>query len=429
MFSRQLFHRKPKFARAGLCLLVTSAATCAGLVPVASAAPAAPAQAPSNLSTKLAGRTVFLDPGHQGSGTDLSRPVNNGYGGTKACQTTGMTALGGMPEHTINWKVANLVKQSLEMLGARVVLSRQDDTGWGGCVDERAAAANRSGADVAISIHADGAPAQDRGFHLIIPKLPVPDAKASQVQAGPGLVATKAVRDAYKRAGFPEATYAGTVDGLQTRSDIAGPALTEVPDVFIEMGNGANKADAADLTSNEGEIKHALAITTGLVTYLLGATPSNPAGTRADAPATQPNAAPAVNDSGNGQQNAAPAVNSAPTPDSTTPAAPQQNMPGEYTPGAAQPQTAPGATPQAQAGTAPQAGATPGTQTQPGTTNSTDPNSAASTLVTSAIQLLAPLATALGLGDVANSELVNLAYTLVSTLIGAAGNAASALTK
>ncbi len=425
MFSRQLFYRKPKFVGAGLCLVVATAAACAGLVPTASAAPAAPAQAPSNLSSKLTGKTIFLDPGHQGSGQNLSRPVNDGYGGTKECQTTGMTAVDGTPEHTINWKVANLVKQSLEVLGARVVLSRQDDTGWGGCVDERAAAANRSGADVAISIHADSAPAQEHGFHLIIPKLPVPDAKAAQVQATAGLAASRSVRDAYKRAGFTAANYAGAVDGMQTRSDIAGPALTEVPDVFIEMGNGANKDDAAQLVSNEGQIKHAIAITTGLVTYLLGSVPS---GSAAAVPIPRSNAAPAAND-GSAPQNATPAVNSAPAP--TASAVPQQSTPDTGTPGAAQPRSAPGAAPQSQTSPSatPQAGTGPGARTQPGTTNSTDPNSAANTLITAAIQLLAPLATSLGLGDVANSELVNLAYTLVSTLIGAAGNAAATFTK
>lgn|GEM_PF-817300 len=438
MFSRQLFYRTPNIVRAGMCLVVTAAATTAGIAPVAYADPPAQAPAASGMSTKLAGKTVFLDPGHQGPNhtENLTRPVSDGRGGTKDCQTTGMTALDGTPEHTINWKVASLVKQSLEALGARVVLSRQDDTGWGGCVDERAAAANRSGADVAISIHADGAPAQDRGFHMIIPQLPAPDAKATQVQGGPGLVATKAVRDAYVKAGFPEATYAGAVDGLQTRSDIAGPALTEVPDVFIEMGNGANKDDAAQLVSNDGQIKHAIAITTGLVSYLLGGVPAPTGSAESRVAAPLP-----------GQPNAVPAANTAPgavqglAQDPATPAVPGQNAPSAYTPGA---QTAPGTTPQT--GTYPGATGTspgtytspgttntspgtytgPGTQTQPGTSDSTDPNSAMVTLITTAIKLLAPLAKAIGVGDLANSELINLAYTLVSTLIGAAGNAATA---
>ncbi|KZM70074.1 N-acetylmuramoyl-L-alanine amidase [Nocardia terpenica] len=258
-----------------LCVAATAAAvaTTAGLHPAMSlAAPATP-----EVSTKLAGKTVFLDPGHQGPNhtEDMNRQVANGYGGTKPCQTTGMTTVHGVPEHTVNWNVAQLVKQSLETLGARVVLSRQDDTGWGGCVDERAAAANRSGADVAISIHADSAPAQDHGFHFIVPQLPTADEKASQVQSGAGLAATKAVRDAYRTAGFTPADYAGAVDGLMPRNDIAGPALTEVPDVFVEMGNGANADDATALENQDGQIRHAIAITTGLASYLLGA-PSQP---------------------------------------------------------------------------------------------------------------------------------------------------------
>jgi N-acetylmuramoyl-L-alanine amidase len=276
---------------AGLRLAATAALPAliatAGTPTAALAAPVEP-----DMSTKLAGRTVFIDPGHQGPDhtENLDRPVTDGRGGTKPCQTTGMTSLNGVPEHTINWNVAQLVEQSLEALGARVVLSRRDDTGWGGCIDERAAAANRSGADVAISIHADGAPAADRGFHLIVPQLPVLDAKAGLIQSGPGLAATTAVRDAYLRAGFPAATYAGTVDGLQTRADIAGPALTEVPDVFIEMGNGANPDDAELLESPDGQLKHAIAITTGLVGYLLGTATAPASGSAGQAGA--PNAAP-----------------------------------------------------------------------------------------------------------------------------------------
>jgi N-acetylmuramoyl-L-alanine amidase len=424
VFSRQLLCRTPNIARAGMCLVVTAAAVTAGLAPVAYAAPV-----PPDVATKLAGKTVFLDPGHQGPDhtQNLARPVNNGRGGTKECQTTGMTALDGTPEHTINWRVASLVKQSLEALGARVVMSRQDDTGWGGCVDERAAAANRSGADIAISIHADSAPPQDRGFHMIVPQLPVPNAKVNQVQAGAGMAATKAVRDAYVKAGFPEATYAGAVNGLQTRSDIVGPALTEVPDVFIEMGNGANKDDAAQLVSNDGQIKHAIAITTGLVTYLLGGQPSSgSADSRAAAPLPgQPNAVPAANLAPGAAQD--PPQSPAPT---AAPTAPEQSAPSAYTPGTAPQYQAPGTAPQNQSvpGATPQPGTsiTPGTQTQPGAANSTDSNSAMATLIISAIKLLSPLGKALGLGDLANSELINLAYTLVSTLIGAAGNAATA---
>ncbi|WP_420107307.1 N-acetylmuramoyl-L-alanine amidase [Nocardia asteroides] len=259
---------QPNIMKAGLCSTVSAAVVVSltGLMPVQANATPEPA-----VSDQLAGKTIFLDPGHQGSAhsENLSRQVDNGRGGTKDCQTTGMTSLNGVPEHTINWQVAQLVQASLEALGAEVVLSRADDTGWGGCVDDRARAANASGAEVAVSIHADSAPADQRGFHLIVPALPIPNPAADQAQSGPGRAVSTVVRDAYLASGFPAATYAGVDNGLQTRDDIAGPALTQVPMVFVEMGNGANPEDAALLESREGQLKHAVAIATGVVGYLL----------------------------------------------------------------------------------------------------------------------------------------------------------------
>lgn len=228
--------------------------------------------APAN----LAGKTVFLDPGHQG-GTDghaLNKQVPDGRGGTKDCQTTGATSIDGVPEHKINWDVVQLVKTGLEGIGAKVVLSRPNDTGWGGCVDERAAAASASHADVAVSVHADstanGADNTHRGFHMIIPQLPIPDATVNQVQSTQGRKASEAMRDSFKAAGFTPANYAGVNDGLQTRSDIAGVNLTKVPDVFIEMGNLSNPTEAKTLASKEGQVKYALAISNGIVRYLGG---------------------------------------------------------------------------------------------------------------------------------------------------------------
>lgn len=282
---------KRSITKSGICTVVTAAAitTVAGIVPVAAlAAPALP-----ELPQKLAGKTIFLDPGHQGPNhsQDTNKQVSDGRGGTKACQTTGMTTLHGIAEHTITWNVAQLVRTSLEGLGAHVVMSRPDDTGWGGCVDERAQAANASGADVAVSIHADSGPADGKGFHLIVPQLPVSDAKVNEVQSGAGLAASKAMRDTYLQSGYQAATYNGAAEGLQTRSDIAGPALTVVPDVFLEMGNGANAEDAQQLETPEGQLKHAVTITTGIASYLLGvpvpAATDKPAEQAAE-PGTQP---------------------------------------------------------------------------------------------------------------------------------------------
>ncbi|WP_435832842.1 N-acetylmuramoyl-L-alanine amidase [Nocardia vinacea] len=468
---------KPSIIRTGICGAVTAAAvvTLSGLTPAAIADPASP-----DMSTKLVGKTIFLDPGHQGPNhaENLAKQVSNGRGGTKDCQTTGMTTVNGVPEHTINWKVADLVRAALQDLGAKVVLSRQDDSGWGGCVDERAQAANASGADVAVSIHADGAPAQDRGFHLIVPQLPIPDPKVDQVQSGVGLAATKAVRDAYLEAGFPAANYAGAQDGLQSRADVAGPALTTVPDVFIEMGNGANVEDAALLESPEGQVKHALAITAGLVGFLLGvpqqataALGTVPAQTgSADRPASAPLSdtpqaesvpqAPAAQQvPGGAQASAVPQPQAVPEPAAmpnsagTVPTAPASSNPPQgyaqapgyaqvpsspdpQTPGSALSPNSPQAgspqgyglspnTPQSQgyglfpnSPQSPGSGQTPGSQLSPGQTAPSTTGTLPA-LVGTIIQMMLPLARSLGMDNtVVTSELINFAYTLASTLLG-----------
>lgn len=315
---------KPSMVKAGIFTAVTAAAfsTVAGLIPAtALGSPVLP-----DLPQRLAGKTVFLDPGHQGPNhnQDVAKQVDDGRGGTKACQTSGMTTVNGVPEHAVTWNVAQLVRTSLEGLGARVVLSRADDTGWGGCVDERARAANASGADIAISIHADSADPGARGFHLIVPQLPVPDARVTEVQSGAGLAATRAMRDAYKQAGFPVAAYNGAADGLQTRADIAGPALTTVPDVFLEMGNGANVEDAAQLETKEGQLQHAVTITTGAVSYLLGLAVPEVGTDQVVGDAVSPPAQPA--------HRQVPPTSSAPAapalPGSTTPVDPKNAAPG-----------------------------------------------------------------------------------------------------
>ena len=284
-----------------LSLAAATVALLTGTTLVASVTGASPAHAAPDRGTALAGKTIFLDPGHQGSaaGHNLSAQVPDGRGGKKDCQTSGATGVNGAKEHTVNWQIAQLVKAGLESQGARVVLSRPDDTGWGGCVDQRAAAASRSGAVVAVSLHADstavGADAGKKGFHMIVPSLPIPDATVNRVQSGEGRKASTTMRDAFVKAGFPPANYAGVDNGIQTRSDIAAVNLTKVPAVFIEMGNLSNPTEAANLSKRDGQVKYAMAITDGILTYARGGAAPAPGSTTTPPSTTTPQA-----DDGNG---------------------------------------------------------------------------------------------------------------------------------
>jgi N-acetylmuramoyl-L-alanine amidase len=233
---------------------------------VAVLAVAAPAGA-GDLSA-LRGATVVVDPGHNGRDwafpEKISKPVNAGTL-RKPCDSGGTATESGYPEATFNWDVALRLKRVLEKAGARVVLTRTTNDGWGPCITKRAAIGNREHADVAISIHADGSVANGRGFHVIYP--PSISGLTDDIADASYRLAVS-VRDAYAGAtGMPYSTYTGT-DGLSVRSDLGGLNLSDVPKVFIESGNMRNRTDASLLVRPSFRQKAARGLAVGLAGFL-----------------------------------------------------------------------------------------------------------------------------------------------------------------
>lgn len=211
----------------------------------------------------VAGMSVFLDPGHNAvNDASINRPVPNGRGGSKPCQTSGAAADDGYPEHAFTWAVVGLINASLNQMGVHTQLSRADDSGVGPCIDQRADAANAMRPDAIVSIHADGGPASGSGFHVNYSSPPLND-----VQAGPAVQLAHAMRDALAQAGFQPATYIGS-DGLYGRDDLAGLNLAQYPAVLVELGNMKNAGDAAQMESPDGRAAYAAAVTAGIVAFL-----------------------------------------------------------------------------------------------------------------------------------------------------------------
>jgi N-acetylmuramoyl-L-alanine amidase len=209
---------------------------------------------------------VVLDPGHNGANAshpaEINRPVPNGRGGTKTCNTTGTATSRGYPEHAFTWDVALRVRDALTARGVQVVLTRPDDAGVGPCVDERAAIANRAGAAAVVSLHADGAARSGHGFHVIYSEPPV-----NASQGPPSIALAKALADALRGAGFPAADYIGS-GGLGPRSDIAGLNLAEIPAALVECANMRTPAEAALVSTPEGRARYAAATAEGIMAWL-----------------------------------------------------------------------------------------------------------------------------------------------------------------
>lgn len=221
---------------------------------------ASPANAAPN---NIAGMIVFLDPGHNGANdASISRQVPTGRGGTKDCQASGTTTNSGYPEHTFNWDTVLRIRASLTALGVRTAMSRGNDDALGPCVDERAAMANALRPDAIVSIHADGGPANGRGFHVLYSSPPL-----NTVQAGPSVRFAQIMRDQLQGSGIPPANYIGS-GGLNPRSDIAGLNHAQFPSILVELGNMKNPADSGLMESEAGRQKYADAVVRGIATWL-----------------------------------------------------------------------------------------------------------------------------------------------------------------
>lgn len=239
------------------CLRV-GAALAVGLLVASLVAPGA-AAAPTN----IAGRIVFLDPGHNGANdASLTKQVPTGRGGTKDCQTSGTATDDGYPEHSFNWETVLRIRQQLTALGVRTAMSRGDDTGVAACVDERAAMANALQPDAIVSIHADGGPATGRGFHVNYSSPPL-----NAAQAGPSIQFAQTMRDQLQASGLLPANYIGQ-GGLYPRSDLTGLNLAQYPSILVELGNMKNPADSALIESPEGRQKYADAVVRGIAGFL-----------------------------------------------------------------------------------------------------------------------------------------------------------------
>ncbi|WP_205843955.1 N-acetylmuramoyl-L-alanine amidase [Nakamurella deserti] len=214
-----------------------------------------------------AGRTVVLDPGHNGANganpSIVNAEVDAGFGQRKACNTTGTSTDDGYAEHRFTWAVAQRVTALLEAQGVRVVLTRDSDDGVGPCVNERARIGNESGADAVVSIHGDGSAPGDRGFYAMTSeRLPA----GEDVGAASRTLAA-AVRDGLVAAGAEPSNYLGS-EGLWERDDLAGLNLSQVPTTMLELGNMRDSEDAAFMTSDAGQDLLAAGIAQGVLDYL-----------------------------------------------------------------------------------------------------------------------------------------------------------------
>lgn len=219
-------------------------------------------------TSPLQGRTITIDPGHNGGNFSdpqaISRLVPDGNG-EKECDTTGTAAPDGYREADFNWSMGRRLEALVKAAGARVVMTRSNNTGVGPCVNERAAIGNLAHSDAAISIHADGGPPDGSGFAILVPA-PIPGGTDGSI-IGPSHHFAVDLRHTLIDIGLHTSTYDG-VAGIAPRTDLGGLNLSRVPKVFVEVANMQNHADEAPMERASYRERVAQALLAGLERFL-----------------------------------------------------------------------------------------------------------------------------------------------------------------
>ncbi len=245
----------------------------AAVVPTGQFSATSPAQtttgsaAYANLRRPLAGLTIAIDPGHNLGNASHPKQINRKVwvGLWKICNTTGTATNSGFPEATFNFSVATRLRRALQALGATVVMTRYVNSNgtWGPCIDYRGKFGKAQHAVLKVSIHADGAPARDRGFHIITPAFRrgyTDDIFRSSRRLG------LAMRAGMLAGGVRLSNY--IAHGWSVRGDQGTLNMSDIPTIIVETGNMRNARDAALETSRRGQEGYALALLRGIRLYL-----------------------------------------------------------------------------------------------------------------------------------------------------------------
>ena len=187
-------------------------------------------EAPPPVPSPRRGQLVIIDAGHGG-------------------HDPGTTAINGVYEKHITLAVATKVASILRQKGYRVAMTRQDDRFIE--LQERADIANRLGADLFVSIHADSAPDSSiQGSTTYV----------AQAASSGSMQAARSVVTAMDTTGV-------NVRGIR-RADYKVLINTHCPAILVEIGYLSNSQEAARLENGTFQNRLAAAVADGIVNCL-----------------------------------------------------------------------------------------------------------------------------------------------------------------
>ncbi len=204
---------------------------------------------------------IAIDPGHQGPNVDMSAKEPNAPGSSvmKTKATSGTTGkFTGVGEYQLNLDISLKLRDVLEDLGYRVIMTREDnDTAISNA--ERATFANDNGADISIRIHANGSDNPSNSGALTMTSSPTNQYVGDCYEDSHRLA--KAVIDEYCNA-------TGMANlGITETDTMTGINWSKIPVIILEMGFMTNEHDDRIMQDSAYQNKMVEGIVAGVEAY------------------------------------------------------------------------------------------------------------------------------------------------------------------
>lgn len=202
---------------------------------------------------------IAIDAGHQSRANLGTEPVGPGSSVKKTKVSGGATGVAtGIPEYKLNLKVAKKLKKELESRGYQVYMIRtKNDVNISN--KQRTILANKSGAEIYLRIHADGAASSSaRGASMLYPS------KANKY-VGELSKASKKLSNCILKSYCRQTGIRNR--GLVQRDDLTGTNWSKIPVTLIELGFLSNPSEDRYMQKASNQEKMAKGIAKGIDDY------------------------------------------------------------------------------------------------------------------------------------------------------------------
>jgi N-acetylmuramoyl-L-alanine amidase len=208
-------------------------------------------------------RIVAIDPGHQRRGNSALEPVGPGAKTKKAKVSSGTTGrYTRVPEYKLNLVVAKKLKLELEKRGYQVVMTRtKHDVNISN--RERAILANKSGADISVRIHANGATSSSVNGSLALYPGPS-NPYVSHLSKKSKRLSSKIISAMCKETGAKNM-------GSIVDNNLTGSNWSKIPVTVVEMGFMSNKKEDQLMQTEAYQNKMVKGMANGIDNYFRSA--------------------------------------------------------------------------------------------------------------------------------------------------------------